>query len=355
MSSQFRELLKKVGSGQHTSKNLSREEAAIAMRMLLQQEATPAQIGAFLIAHRIKRPTGVELAGMLDMYQQLGPKLAPLANPHQTVTVFGVPYDGRTRTAPVTPITALILATAGIPTIMHGSGVFPTKYGLPLQEIFQGWGWDFTSISLSQAHSLLEKTNFTFVYTPKHFPEAQSLVQYREEIGKRPPLATLELIWSPYLGKTRLIVGYVHPPTEKMILEALQLREQQDYLLVKGLEGSCDLRLSQTTIIATSSLGDRHYLKPSPKDYGLDSSEVSLASKTEFLQQIQAVLQGEDLPLTKSVLWNGGFYLWNSGVTQSIAAGIAEVKDLLSSGAVAAKQIEISSCLASINLEVNTN
>ncbi len=66
MSDRFRELLKKVGSGQHTKKDLTRSEAATATQMMLQQEATPAQIGAFMIAHRIKRPTGIELAGMLD-------------------------------------------------------------------------------------------------------------------------------------------------------------------------------------------------------------------------------------------------------------------------------------------------
>jgi anthranilate phosphoribosyltransferase len=41
--------------------------------MMLLQEATPAQIGAFMIAHRIKRPTSQELAGMLDAYEQIGP------------------------------------------------------------------------------------------------------------------------------------------------------------------------------------------------------------------------------------------------------------------------------------------
>ena len=69
MSNIFRELLKKVGSGVHTGKDLSRQEAAIATQMMLEAEATPAQIGAFLIAHRIKRPTSEELAGMLDAYR----------------------------------------------------------------------------------------------------------------------------------------------------------------------------------------------------------------------------------------------------------------------------------------------
>ena len=78
MSVEFRELLKKVGSGLHTHKDLSREEAALATEMMLKGMATPAQIGAFLIAHRIKRPTGIELAGMLDSYTKLGTDLTTI-------------------------------------------------------------------------------------------------------------------------------------------------------------------------------------------------------------------------------------------------------------------------------------
>jgi len=69
MSNLFRDLLKKVGSGDHTGENLTRAEAATATKMMQLGEATPAQIGSFLIAHRIKRPTGEELAGMLGDFQ----------------------------------------------------------------------------------------------------------------------------------------------------------------------------------------------------------------------------------------------------------------------------------------------
>ena len=137
MSNAFRDLLRKVGSGVHTGEDLTRAEAAAATRMMLQQEATPAQIGAFLIAHRIKRPTGEELAGMLDAYDELGPKLQPIES-QRPVIVLGIPYDGRERTAPVSPLTALLLTAAGQPAVMHGSDRMPTKYGVPLVEIWQG-------------------------------------------------------------------------------------------------------------------------------------------------------------------------------------------------------------------------
>ena len=72
----FKQHLRKVGSGEHTSKGMSREEAADALDLMLQGEATPAQIGAFLIAHRIRRPEPQELTGMLDTYRRHGPEIS---------------------------------------------------------------------------------------------------------------------------------------------------------------------------------------------------------------------------------------------------------------------------------------
>ena len=104
----FKQHLRKVGSGEHTSKGMSRQEAADAMELMLQGEATPAQIGAFMIAHRIRRPEPQELTGMLDTYRDQGPVLQSTAGSLAPLC-FGMPYDGRTRTAPIYPLTTLVL------------------------------------------------------------------------------------------------------------------------------------------------------------------------------------------------------------------------------------------------------
>ena len=205
MSNKFRELLKKVGSGNHTSSNLTRESAATVTRMMLLGEATPAQIGAFMIAHRIRRPTGEELAGMLDAYNELGPKLRPIASQRQVI-VLGIPYDGRTRTAPISPITALLLAAAGQPVVMHGGDRLPTKYGLPLVEVWQSLGVDWTLMSFERMQQVFEQTGIAMVYTPKHFPLTNSIWEYRDQLGKRPPFATMELIWNIIMILIHLIM-----------------------------------------------------------------------------------------------------------------------------------------------------
>ncbi|MCM0593236.1 MAG: anthranilate phosphoribosyltransferase family protein [Gloeotrichia echinulata DVL01] len=337
MSNVFREFLQKVGSGNHTTKDLTRKEAATATKMMLLGEATPAQIGAFLIAHRIKRPTGEELAGMLDAYDELGPKLLPIAS-GRPVIVFGIPYDGRTRTAPISPVTALLLAAAGQPVVMHGGDRLPTKYGLPLVEIWQGLGVDWTSLPLANTQQVFAQTGIGFVYTPQHFPLTQTIWQYRDQLGKRPPLATMELIWCPYAGDAHIIAGFVHPPTEGMFQTALALRGMTKLTTVKGLEGSCDLPRDRTAIIGLCQPPqdiERWLLVP--HEYGFTTKNVSLGTPEELFADIQSILAGNPGELKQTALWNGGFYLWQSGICQDMRAGLAKAEELIANGAVAAK------------------
>lgn len=355
MSKAFRELLKKVGSGTHTGENLTRLEAKEATLMMLQQEATPAQIGAFMISHRIKRPTGEELAGMLDAYEELGPKLKPSAGFQSQVTILGIPYDGRSRTAPINPLTALILTAAGIPVIMHGGDRMPTKEGIPLVEIWQGLGVDCTKLSLEQTQQVFETTGFGFVYISNHFPEAANLVPYRDQIGKRPPFATMELMWSPYAGDAHVVCGFVHPPTENMFREALGLRGVKRFTMVKGLEGSCDLPRDRTAIIGIVKQNiEFERLLLAHGDYGFSSKNPPLEPTPQLLEEMRSVLQGEPSEMMQSALWNGGFYLWNAGICDDMNSGIAAAKEILTSGKAAQKLQAIREAVGATQLVYNS-
>jgi anthranilate phosphoribosyltransferase len=336
MSDRFREFIQKIGSGPHTGKSLTREEAAIAMTMMLEQTATPAQIGAFLIAHRIKRPTGEELAGMLDAYANMGPQLEPVPTHTRSPIIFGIAYDGRSRTAPLAPLVSLILTAAGIPVILHGGDRMPTKYGTPLVEIWQEWGINWIDVPLTKIQSIFATAGLGFVYTPTNFPTAAGLTPYRDQIGKRPPIATLELLWCPYAGDAHLMFGYVHPPTEQMALVAAKLRNTPTQITtIKGLEGSSDLPRDRTVIVGVHR-ADRdleriflhHY------DYGLSNINPPLLSTPELIVNFNTVLAGESSELNNSVLWNAGFYLWHCRVAIDMSAGMKLAQELLSSGAV---------------------
>ncbi len=336
MSDRFREFVQKIGSGPHTGKSLTREETALAMTMMLEQKATPAQIGAFFIAHRIKRPTGAELAGMLDAYGTMGPKLSPVTSHARSPVIFGIPYDGRSRTAPIASVVALILTAVGIPVILHGGDRMPTKYGTPLVEIWQEWGINWTQVPIAQIQTIFATAGLGFIYTPTHFPAAAGLTPYRDQIGKRPPIATLELLWCPYAGDAHLIFGYVHPPTEQTALAAAQLRNTPTRITtVKGLEGSSDLPRDRTVIIGVHQSGQEleriflhHY------DYGLSNINPPLSPTPELIANFAKVMAGAASELTDSVVWNAGFYLWHCGGAVDMSAGMKLARELLSNGAI---------------------
>ncbi|MFZ4666739.1 MAG: anthranilate phosphoribosyltransferase family protein [Prochlorotrichaceae cyanobacterium] len=343
----FRDLLKKIAGGPHTSKDLSREEAAMALELMLTQRATPAQIGAFLIAHRMKRPTGTELAGMLDTYDRLGCQLAAIESPVLPL-VLGCPYDGRSRTFPLVPLTALILAAAGCPVILHGGDRMPPKYGVSLLELWQALGLDWSTRSWEQVQDLWQTHHLGFVYIPQHFPLACCLIDYREQLGKRPPVATLELMWSPYAGSARIVVGYVHPPTEQLIVDALHTRGVSEYLMVKGLEGSVDLPGDRPAIVKvcrSELAGDLspespvERLRLHPDEYSLKEAEIPFKTVEDWSDRVNQLIQTPQEPvlshLYNCVCWNGGFYLWQSGIAESLEAGIAATIELLKSGQVA--------------------
>ncbi|NMG10485.1 anthranilate phosphoribosyltransferase family protein [Brasilonema sp. UFV-L1] len=349
MSKVFRDLLKKIASGEHTTQNLTRAEAATATKMMLLKEATPAQIGAFLIAHRIKRPTAEEMAGMLDAHDELGPKLQPLTC-EQPVIVLGIPYDGRTRTAPITPVTALLLAASGQPVIMHGGDCLPTKYGVPLVEIWNKLGVDWTQLSLEETQEVFEKTGLGFVYSSKHFPLTNSIWEYCDQLGKRPPLATMELIWCPYAGNAHIIAGFVHPPTETLFQSTLALRGVTQLTTIKGLEGSCELPRDRTAIIGITTTPKSNEtenisierLHLSARDYGFRTKNEPLDTTEELIASIQDILKGKPSNFMETALWNGGFYLWRCGICSEMRAGIAKAEELFMSGVVTQKLQELS-------------
>ncbi|MGD1898807.1 MAG: anthranilate phosphoribosyltransferase family protein [Phormidesmis sp.] len=349
---QFRDLLKKVGSGTHTSKSLSREEAAIATQMMLQETATPAQIGAFMIAQRIKRPTPTELAGMLDTYDALGPVLSPIES-DCLVTVFSNPYDGRSRTAPINPLVALILTAADAPAVLHGSGRLPTKHGVPIVEVLMGLGLNWHKLTtLDQVQQVFEQTGFGFVYQAAQFPQAEAMVTYREQIGKRPTLATIEIMWSPYRGKSNVVSGYVHPPTEARTQAAFTERGTAFFTTVKGLEGSCDIARDRTAIISLNHLESGELkterLLLHPRDYGFDGPDPAMSSVEELLLDYKEVLSGRMNEIGRSAVWNAGFYLWRVGRVDSIEAGFDRVRSLLETGTVKDKLHQIAETIGEL-------
>jgi anthranilate phosphoribosyltransferase len=326
----FKSHLRKVGSGEHTSKGLSREEAAEALDLMLQQEATPAQIGAFLIAHRIRRPEPQELTGMLDTYRRLGPKLHSKTGSIAPVC-FCMPFDGRKRTAPIYPLTALVLLASSQPVVLQGGDRMPVKYGVTAIDLFRELGVELSGLSLSAVQEGLDSNGFALVHQPDHFAIAESLISYREELGKRPPVASLELLWTPHQGEHLLISGFVHPPTESRAWEALRLAEEAKVVTVKGLEGGTDLPIGRACITARIDHGQQQRLILHPRDHGCHEADPEWTNPATWAQQALAALNNGG-PLLNALRWNAGVYLWFAGQSASLEAGLERAQEMLQNG-----------------------
>ena len=328
-AARFRELLAKVGSGEHTSTGLSREEACDSMDLMLAGAVSDAQLGAFLIAHRIRRPQPIELTGMLDSYRRHGPRLH---TPGRRPLCFGAPYDGRSRTAPLLPLLALLLAASELPVVLHGGDPMPVKYGATQAELFAGLGLEWRGLSLAQVQQRLDLHGLALTHQPLHFPAAERLVRIREEIGKRPPVASLELLWTPHHGEHLLVSGFVHPPTESRGWEALSAAGETDVLMVKGLEGSTDLPTTRAGICSRLRHGTPERLLVHPRDHGIHAAEVPFEGIERWCDQARQALAGEG-PLAPALRWNLAAYLWFAGALGDLSAALGQAEALLHSRA----------------------
>jgi len=328
---QFKNYLRKIGSGQNTSSSLSREESAHALKLILQAKATAAQIGAFMIAHRIRRPEPQELAGMLDTYLALGPKLTSKQGQRRPIC-FGMPFDGRIRTAPVYPLTTLILISEGQPVILQGGKRMPIKYGVTTTELFEALELHLTKLKINQVQTCLNENMLALIHQPNHFALAENLTNYREELGKRPPIASMELIWTAHHGDHLLVSGFVHPPTEERAWKTIKIIGEKDYISIKGLEGGTDLPISRACITGQTHKNQLKRLILHPRDHDCSGKDLEWTTLAEWRHHALEALENKG-PLKQALLWNAGVYLWLSGISHSLEQGLTKAEACLSSGA----------------------
>ncbi|WP_281067942.1 hypothetical protein [Anthocerotibacter panamensis] len=323
MSTTFREFVMKIGSGRLTGRDLTREESCRATVMLLNQEGTAAQMGAFLIAHRIKRPTPDELAGILDAFDLLA---CPFTLPATGLppVVLSSPYDGQERLAVVTPLTALICSSLGQGIVLHGTTDMPPKHGLTSFDILAALGVDL-SRDAQTVTAQYEATGLGWVYLPTHFPQAYALQTLRDELGKRPPLATAELFWNP-VRRGLPILGYTHRETVQLAIATAGLREVDALVLVRGVQGSVNCTMFHPNLGLSWSQGISEPFRLVAADYGLGDDDLPLVGDSQdLLRQREitlATLQGKETPLRRAAIFSSAFVLTQARFSPSLAEAI---------------------------------
>lgn len=234
--SDFHTILQKILSG----KDLNDEEASYAMEGLWSDNITDYEKGVFLIGERLKRESFEENRAFL---RAMKAKVETCRLDLPLLIDLADPYDGFLRFPVYTPFTAALLAAIGYPAYCHGALDMAPKHGQTTHKILLLAGKDPLRAPDAVAGDL-QTIGWGYIDLSKYFPALYKLKQLRENIVKRPFLATLEKLIQPIQSwrASFLITGFVHSHYKKEL--TMLLREQKSLhkaLLVKGIEGSTQI------------------------------------------------------------------------------------------------------------------
>ena len=205
----FAPYLRAIAKGKNLGRTLDRVEARDAMRLILQDEVDPMQLGAFLLILRYREETPEELAGFVDAAR------AYIATP-PTVPVPDIDwpsYADRHRQQPWFVLAALLLATNGIKVLMHGIDGYhggPDGDLAPTRPVLRALGIQ-PSPSLAEGAERMAETGFAYVGAEHFLPAVERLFHLRPVLGLRTLVNTFARAVNP-LGAPAQMQGVVHPP-----------------------------------------------------------------------------------------------------------------------------------------------
>jgi anthranilate phosphoribosyltransferase len=322
-------LLKEVGRGKRGARDLSHEEALLAAEAILEMKATPAQIGAFFIAERMKMESVEELEAFVISCR----KYAYRAPIQEGIDCAG-PYDGRKKTFIATFPTAFLLASAGLPVTLHGAASLPPKWGVSLQDLLDQA--DIAAHKLSREHIVqtAEQTGVLYVPSEEWCPPLKALRSIREELGMRTILNTAEKLID-YSHSPYLVFGVYHNTVFERIAKLSQQLAYRKALIVQGAEGSEDLFIERPTRTYLVENGQARLHVIDPDRFGLETPVPDMTwTAAEQLRTAEAVLQGSGhLAFANQTLLNGAVRMQLAGRVESVEEGLYVCKDMLDSGA----------------------
>lgn len=230
----FAQYVRKLGRGQRGARPLTQDEARNAMRMILDGEATPEQVGAFLMLMRIKEETPEELAGIVQAARSRLPVPASVNN---AVVLDWSAYAGKRRQLPWFVLSALLLAHHGVPILLHGLAaradgrVYLRRTMTALQIPEQP--------SLEACIPTLQQRGFAFITLDTLSPPLSRLLKLREMLGLRSPLHSAVRMLNP-LNAPYSFHGIFHPGYDSRHQQAAVLISQPHLAVLKGDGGEAE-------------------------------------------------------------------------------------------------------------------
>ena len=360
----LREVLQRVATGPTMSKDLTRAEAARAMRTLLDGHADEVQAGIFLIALRMKRESEEELAGILDAIHA---GIEPLTIASDSLLTLVDPYDGYLRGTPLAPFLPAALAATGTVTLTHGTREMGPKFGASHALVLEAAGVPVATTA-SEAQAALEAPDVGWCHALQSAiaPELAALESLRTRIVKRPCLTTVEVALNAFRprGASHLVTGFVHKGYPAVYAALGEAGGFDSVTVVRGVEGGVVPSLSQASRVFTASRGAEPLERAlDPAAFGFAHTERAVplppALAEEAGERVRSVsapgnpfarvlaahaaalglgaLEGERGMARDSLVYAGAVILFGSGAAPTLEEGAERIAAVLDDGSARAR------------------
>ena len=320
----FSTLIEKLGRRE----DLTTDEAAQAMAVIMRGDAAPAQIAGLLIGLTMKGERPSELVGLARTMRGESIKLSkPVEDAFDTCGTGG----DRSGTFNISTAAALVVAACGVPVAKHGNRSVSSRCGSA--DVLEALG-----VKVSAPPDVVERclrdVGVAFFFAPTFHPAMRHAAQARRDLGVRTAFNLLGPLTNP-AGATRQIVGVARPELTELIARALLLLGSERVWVVHGADGLDELSTTGYTKVSECRNGVVQTFYVHPTDYGLaKSSRDALlgGDARENADRIREILDGTDGPPRNIVLLNAGAALFIAGRVKSVRAGIIEAAQAIDSG-----------------------
>ena len=317
-----------VNEGRH----LSEEEAAEVMTEIMEGRATPAQLGAFLVAMRLRDETVDELVGMARVMRRFALRV-PLEPP--LLDTCGTGGDGR-GTFNASTAAAIVAAAAGARVAKHGNRAASSRCGSA--DMLEALGARI-ELGPEQVARCVREVGIGFMFAPAFHPAMRHAAGPRREIGVRTVFNLLGPLTNP-AGASHQLLGVPDANVGEKMARALQRLGARRALVVHGSDGLDEVSPSAPTLVWEVMQGDVRHYRVTPQDAGLDPvplTAVCSSDPQENARLLRSVLAGQQVPLRSFVLLNAGAALVAAEMARDLREGVALAAEAIDSGAAVEK------------------
>ncbi|MEM7751096.1 MAG: anthranilate phosphoribosyltransferase, partial [Pseudomonadota bacterium] len=321
---ELRGLVQKVSTGA----SLTRVEIQTALKSMMTGEATAAQMGAFLMAMRVRGETVDEITGAAEF---LRAHMTGVTAPSDAVDIVGTGGDSH-GTYNVSTCAALVAAGAGLKVAKHGNRSVSSKAGASDVLSALGVKLDITPDTVSQC---IDGAGVGFMWAPLHHPAMKHWAPVRAELGVRTIFNVLGPICNP-AGVKRQIVGVYSLDLVEPIAHVLNNLGSEHVWVVHGHDGMDEMTTTGATRVAELRGGMVKTFEVTPADAGLLPARLSdlMGGDAETnAAAIRDVLADKKGPFRDIVLLNTAAALVVAGKADSLGAGVDLAAGAIQSGA----------------------